>query len=271
MERIRQNTPATISQSWYEDGVLIDPGAVTLTVTRDDGTVLVNAQAATGTGVAPRSYNLTTIHTSLLDRLTVVWVSTGKGTLGDYVEVAGGFLFRIDEAKADSDMASLTAAQIEVARLAAEQALERACGVAFVPRYASETLSGDGWDLTLSWPLVRTVRSGSADGVAFTSSDLAAMKSTSIGLYWPDSAWERGKSNILVRYEHGHNFPDGEVSRAALRLAKHYLVASNFDDRVIRAQAGPEAFSFVAPSGSRFGIPEVDAVVERHGYALGVS
>jgi hypothetical protein len=93
LERIQKATPGTLSQQWYEDGVAVDPGTVTLGITRADGTTLVApATGTTGSGTGVRTYNLTTTHTALLDRLTVTWTSTLKGTLLTYVEVVGGFL-----------------------------------------------------------------------------------------------------------------------------------------------------------------------------------
>jgi hypothetical protein len=101
LERIGQLTPGTLSQQWYEDGAVVDPGSVTVGITRADGTVLVAAGAATtGSGTGARTYNLTTTHTALLDRLTVTWTSTLKGTLLSYVEVVGGFWFSLAELRA---------------------------------------------------------------------------------------------------------------------------------------------------------------------------
>jgi 20S proteasome alpha/beta subunit len=55
LERIGQLTPGSLSQQWYEDGSAVDPGTVTVGITRADGTVLVAAgTATTGTGTAAR-------------------------------------------------------------------------------------------------------------------------------------------------------------------------------------------------------------------------
>jgi len=159
MIRILQNTPGTISQEWHEDGDLVDPGPVTVTVTRADGTELVSGASASGTGAAARTYNLTQAHTLLLDVLTVTWVSGTKGTLTSVVEVVGGFLFSISELRAmlpDTKTAqAITDDQIKQARIFAEQALEDEADVAFVPRYYRETFSGTGVTTAmLRWPKV---------------------------------------------------------------------------------------------------------------------
>jgi hypothetical protein len=109
LERIQQRTPGTLSQQWYEDGTVVDPGTVTIGITRADGTSLVAAGTATaGSGTAARTFNLTTTHTALLDSLTVTWTSTLKGTLVSYLEVVGGFLFNLADARALSPLDSTT-------------------------------------------------------------------------------------------------------------------------------------------------------------------
>jgi hypothetical protein len=55
MERVLRLTPATISNSWYEDGVIADPGVVTVDIARADGTALVTDGATSGTGAAART------------------------------------------------------------------------------------------------------------------------------------------------------------------------------------------------------------------------
>jgi hypothetical protein len=169
LERILQLTPGTLSQQWYEDGAAVDPGAATVGITRADGTILVAAGTATaGTGTAPRTFNLTTTHTALLDRLTVTWTSVTKGTIVSYVEVVGGFWFSL------------------------------------------------------------------ADG------------------------------NVVVGFEHGRDRPPERLRRAALLLAKVWLVSGPVDDRTSTLTSDGGTFSLVTPGrgGSIFGVPEVDAAVQ---------
>jgi hypothetical protein len=138
LERILQLTPGTLSQQWMQDGVAVDPGTVTIGITRADGTVLVAAgTAVAGSGSAPRTFNLTTTHTSLLDRLKITWTSSLKGTVISYLEVVGGRLFTMAEALSRPQLASVTPVNLELARLRAEQYLERRCGGrSFFPRYS---------------------------------------------------------------------------------------------------------------------------------------
>src|SRR5215207_10936678 len=113
--RILLGTPGTISEQWYEAGAPVDPGTVTIGITRAAGTTLVAAgTATTGSGTGARSFSLTTTHTALLDRLKVTWTTSAKGTRTSYVEVVGDFLFVIDELEAEvaNSTTTYTAAQV---------------------------------------------------------------------------------------------------------------------------------------------------------------
>lgn len=284
LERIQQNTPGTLSQQWYEDGAAVDPGTVTVGITRADGTTLVAAgTATTGSGSGVRTYNLTTTHTALLDRLTVTWTSTLKGSQVTYVEVVGGFLFSISQARQLAPLnnaTTYTTARIVEARTLAEQTIEDACGRAFVPRYTRETLSGSGTtDLMLSQPDLRSVRSvtvtTSGVGTAYTSPELALLAVNPSGLVYGPSSWTAGTGNITVGYEHGSSYPPARVSQAALILARSWLVSGPVDNRAL-GQASPDgsfSFGLATPgrNGSYVGIPEVDAVIDQYSLRVGVA
>ena len=272
LERIQQATPGTLSQQWYEDGTAVDPGTVTVGITRADGTVLVAAGAATtGTGAAARTFNLTTTHTALLDRLTVTWTSTLKGTLVSYVEVVGGFLFTLADLTADlNSTESYTASQLADARTYAETQIEKACGVAFVPRYELETLDGVSSGLLLTkWPKVTAVRSVTLNDAAVTAADVTALRYGM--LYY--TGWTAGYGNVTVGYEHGATVLDPGASEAALVLAKHKLVKGPIDERATQrsSEFGPVNLATPGMFGSRFGIPVVDAFVKDNDMTVGVA
>ena len=269
LERVQQRTPATLSQQWYESGVAADPAVVTIGITRADGTVLVGPSTATaGAGASPRTFNLTTTHTALLDRLTVTWTSSTKGTLVSYVEVAGGFLFTIADALLDSEIDD-DATDIAAARTMAEQAFEQECGVAFVPRYERERITSTRrWhpDVQLGWQEVRTIRDATVDGVALSAGQLDTIIPRGSLAYYPTGWWRGVASEIYVGYEHGYDNPPAEVSRAVLRLAKHYLSDWSSDDRALRLDTDAGSYVMAVPGrgGSVFGIPEVDSVAARY-------
>lgn len=273
LERVLQNTPVTLSQQWYEAGVAVDPGTVTVAATRADGSALAGFGSATGgSGTNPRTVNLTAAHMALLDRFTVTWASTLKGTLVSYVEVVGGFHFTVAEGLAmfsENEVAGITAAEVAEKRVLVEQALEDACGVAFVPRYERETVSGGrvtGTDILLKWPRVRTVRAVSVAGTAFTAEELDTLSPWATGVY-RSGGWTVGFHNIVVDYEHGHDFPPMRVSEAALLLLKNWMTQGPVDDRTTSFSTDSGTFALSTPGlrGIVFGLPEVDAVVNQYG------
>jgi hypothetical protein len=283
LERILQNSNQTIGQPFHEDGVIVDPGTVTVTITREDGTVIAADQATSGSGAAVRSVNLTAAtHTGLLDRLRLDWDSATKGTLTSYVEVVGGFLFSLAQLTALKPSAQTwTAEQMADTRTLVETALERACSRAFVPRYTRETLSGTGTtDLNLSWPDLRAIRDVTVTtagvATAYTEAQLALLAVNPSGLAYNTSYWTAGTANVTVGYEHGLTSPPPEVTRAALILARSWLGNQNrpIDDRAITFNAtegGTYSLAVPGRNGSHFGMPDVDSVVDRWNMAVGVA
>lgn len=276
LERILRQTPGTLSQQWYEDGVAVDPGTVTVGITRWDGTVLVAAGAATtGSGSSARAYNLTTAHTALLDRLTVTWTSTLKGTLTSYAEAVGGFLFSIAELAAR--VTGFTTAQLTDMRTTVETEIERACGCAFAPRYALDIINGNGGRSVMLRPFVTSIRSATVDGTVFTAGDLAALSIGTTGsVYSASRSWTCGTGNVLVGYEHGFQDTPAGMRQAALLLAKSWLTGqrSPIDDRATTfasAEGGTYALAVPGRNGSHFGIPDVDVVVDRYNLTTGIA
>lgn len=273
LERVQQNTPLTLSQQWYEDGAVVDPGTVTLGITKADGTVLVAALTATsGSGTSPRTFNLTTTHTANLDTLKVTWTSSLKGTLVSYVEVVGGFLYSIAAAKAFAPaLASMTTATHVQMRTTVEQALEDACGVAFVPRYRYTTLEAwCGRGLMLDRPRPTALRSVTVDGT--TQSLTSATLFPSGGVTGLTFASVSGA--VVVGYEHGWPGPPERITRAALMLLKAWLVAGPVDDRAATfssADGGTYGLIVEGRAGSTFGIPAVDAAVQQYNLVCGIA
>lgn len=269
MDRILKNTPGTISNQWYSADDAADPGTVTIGITRADGTVLVAPGTATsGSGNAPRTFALTTTHTATLDMLTATWSSSLLGATVTYVEVVGGFLFTLAQARTDSDLSNQTSptdALLREKRTIAEVELEHALGVALVPRYARERLSGSGRQLLqTSWAMPRTIRAVTAAEQALS---VAQVQPFRFG-FRRDEGWPEGFSNIVIGYEHGYDFPPGDVLRAALALTKRALSTpqSSSAGIVVRAEAGQSAITYASPTaggGSRrvFGILDVDDYV----------
>lgn len=278
MQRIQRGRSETITHTFYSDGVATNPSpdSATVTITRDDGTVLVNAAAATDTGAGTVSYPLTPTQTALLDILTVEWTATFGGqsqVFTDYVEVVGGFLFTIAEARSRSPLgntATYSTADIISRRIIVEQEIEDACGVAFVPRYGREQLAGTGtFNLILSRPRITAIRSITNAGIALSSAELATIVSSSAGVLYYPAGWTPGVgstyANYDVIYEHGYVYPPEPVRDIAL-----FLLRDKFVNDPASSGVDPRTTSIVTPDGTirfgegRFGVPWIDSTLANY-------
>src|SRR5687767_3322430 len=111
MDRILRGTTATVSATFSVDGTGVDPvpDTATVQITRDNGTVLVATTLAASVTGQPGKFEfaLTTAETALLDTLTATWVSS-LGTVETTIEVVGGFLFTIAQARAMPPLTNTT-------------------------------------------------------------------------------------------------------------------------------------------------------------------
>jgi len=281
MQRIIQGQSAVLRYTFYVDGVATNPSpdAATVTITRDDGTDVVTASPATEAGTGVVTFPVTPLMTAELDRWTVKWTATVDGqsqTFTEIVEVAGGVLFTVAQARALkplNDTAKYSTADILDARTMVETALEDACGVAFVPRYDRRVFSGSGKTTMLLPPRTRVIRSVSNDGVAVGVSGLESMRFLPTGeLYYP-SVWTWGYGNLEIAFEHGHDFPPPRVVQAALLYAKNFLVKGPIDDRTTSVSSEDGTFALSTPGmrGATVGIPEVDAVINQYSMQVGIA
>lgn len=222
MERILRNAPATITATFTDqDGTTIDPGTVTVSVTRADGTVLTTG-SATGAGATQRTFALSPSQTALLDNLTVTWTSGAQGTITTTVEVVGGFVFSIAQARDALGDPAYDAAKIRDARTRAEQDIERALNYALVPRLQTDILD-------IRYPLrlrsdATALRSITLAGTAWTPDRIATV-SISDGFLtfyqWP--AISATRFDMVVGYERGLSTPPAGAAENTLALALDLL------------------------------------------------
>lgn len=258
-------------------------GAVTVTVTRADGTVVVTGAATTAAaGYTGRyTYTLSAAVLATLDYLTLVWTDAGDGsTHTTYVEVVGGYMFTVAEARGSDpslrDQAKYPTPDIVAARREVEDECEHLTGVAWVPRFARERLSGSGGAaLILPHQQIRTVRtvrdySDATTYTSYTSDDLADLDLADSGVVTRRlrGYWAFGATNLVVEYEHGYDAPPADLKRAALIRLRTRLNEKNraIPDRAIREVVGDDGrtFRLSIPAAERVGIPEVDAIYERY-------
>lgn len=247
---------------------------VTVTVTRDDGTVVVSGAATSGAGAAARSYALSAVVTATLDILTLAWLSPTYGTITTYVEVVGGHVCSL----ADIDLilnrggtASAYPTAVKVAaRAVATEAFERACGVAFTPRYRRDRFPGAGGSaLMFPTPHLRAVRSVSVDGTALSQDDLDLLDIDSVsGIVYRDTGWSAATRTrgLTVAWEHGYEFPPADVTRAVALIAASIVADGPWDDRGYGVTEGGGLVRMLTAgvSGAAFSIPEVESALRRH-------
>ena len=274
MQTVIVNTPFTTSVTFEVDGVATDPSpaTATVTITRDNGTAIVTNVAATRTGVGVFAYPLTVAQNSLMDVLTARWTSS-LGVLETTTEVAGGFMFTIAQARALPPLNSTqtySTQQIVDARTMAENAIEDACGVALVPRYFSHsTYSASTRPSLLLKPRLRSLRSVTADGVAVSIATAVTTPEGSAEL--TDTSWPAG--NLAITGEHGYDACPPRVARAALLLAKRFLVASPVSDRSMahtNDDGSTDIFVTAGRGGAPTDVPEANAVIALYGVRAGL-
>lgn len=264
-------------------GALVTPTAP-LSVAIKDGageTILAPATAASiANGIA---YDAAVAVLPALDTYSCTWTGTVETLAKEWptkVEVCGGYLFEISEMRAFDpafvDVSKYTDAKMRAARTAAEQRLERACRVAFVPRARRLVLAGDGTgSVSLPDNAVRRVISLTVDDVAFTAGELADLNVREWGRVTRGDGFTfaggllglpGGGSRVGIFYEHGEDYPDAPVVQAAMLLAREYLVRNALSSRAT-VEATDVGFFRVSVAGPDrpTGLPEVDAVIADFG------
>lgn len=277
--RVLRTTKATLSRSFYLDEVESGAtGPVMVSATRLDGTV-VDTREAVLNGTA---YDYYFPGLDVLDDLAVTWSLTLGGDpmvlAGDRIEVVGGFYFGLAEARdIDRVLQNPTRFPTEMLiekRIETENECERITGQAWVPRFCRQQVYSDGrGPLQLKWPNVRAVRAISVGGVAYGAPALASVRASPLGLLsrvsgWPDTRTLTGEG-VVVEYEHGHDVPDPEITRATKIRLKSLMLEGDSAlpdraERIVTVDASGSSVVYSSPTATKTGIPAVDAVYGRY-------
>lgn len=276
--RILRGTAETLSAAFTVDGTAVDPGTVTVTITRADGTTLVQGGATGGAGAAPRTYALSTSQTALLDQLTITWTTANLGTLTTSAEIVGAHLFTISEARAFEsgtleNVTTYPQSRIEEDRARITDAFEDICGVSFIPRYRYVRLDSVRDAVELPDMYIQTIRSfetrSGSDWTAYDQAAISDLLYDDTGQVWQECSWlSAGRQTVRVGYEYGYRTVPLEIHRAALRLlvSIYGSTQTNFPERATSMSDEFGTFSLATPGlrGSHFGLPEIDAILNRH-------
>lgn len=268
--RILVGAPATLTAAFYDGGEdLVDPGAVTVTVTRSDGTAVVTGAATDGTGAAVRTFDLDA--QTRLDHLTATWSGDTGRLVTTRHEIAGGFYADLVEIRALDAVSSAVKYPTELlakARLWAEDRFEEATGAAWVPRHARDTLSGNGASrLVLEHRPPRMLIATTIDGTA--AADLTKFRLYDEGLIertagatWPKES-AGGGGNVVVEYVHGYDAPPADLKQAFLTYVRYLLLdsRSRIPDRATAMTTEFGTIQLASATSRATLIPEVDAVL----------
>lgn len=274
--RVLVTTEVTLTHTFYVDEVATAPtGTLQAAVKRLDGAPIAGSPFTYVVSGTTCSFALP--EQATIDMLTVDWTGTLAGAIvsvRDYVELVGGFLFGLAEARTKhpslANTVTYPSSLLASKRIEVEQECETICRRAFVPRFARETLSGNDTDrLPTFHSELRTVRAASIAGVALTGTALTGLGVTDFGVIKrPGGAvWPAGTGNVVVEYEHGLDYPPADLSEAAiLRLRSRIAYTlSGIPDRAISfAVAEGGTFRLSMPSKQQTGVPDVDGVYEKY-------
>jgi hypothetical protein len=281
-QQVLRGAPTALSFQYLDtEGEPADPGTVTVGVNRADGTVLVAAGAGTsGTGTAPRTFALTAVQTATLDQLVATWTRTADSTTYQtLIEAVGGFYFDLATARASDpalvDDVKYPDSLLQAARGAVEDEFEGICHRAFVPRYTRQAVHGTGChDLKLPTYDLRRIRAVTQlanDGTptAWTAGEVDAIRLDPAGLIFsPLRTFPAGFRNVVVGWEHGTDRPPAEVRNRALTRLRYIVTQPRtaIPDRAETFQIeGGTIYRLDTAGWDSTGIPEIDAVLARHG------
>jgi hypothetical protein len=282
-QRILVGTAASLTSYKLDaTGEPANPGTVTVTVTRADGSTVATAAATTEGADFKLSYSLSASNNSRLDWLKAVWTDAGDSTSWTtWYEVVGGYYFTVAQARAldpaltalDYPAADLLSLRDEIER---EFESPQAIGRGLVPRYMRERLHGDNTaELFLSVPDLRRVRSILAvdpDGTTwepFASATIAAIPANTDGAArlegytWPSQP-------IVIEYEYGIDRPPSDLVRAIVRRLRYVSAQPNsgVPDRATTFSAGRDGGTYGLAVEGRAGfitaLPDVDLLIRRY-------
>ncbi len=291
------------------DGDALPDNATTVAVTviNAEGYIVVNDQTATlgsvTNGTQQATFSLSAATTPQRDFFTCMLVATIGGvavTQVSTIDVCDARLFPLNDYNQYPELAarSFTAAQLEQARMDAEDRLEWECGCAFTGRYGFEDFllpSGDRhfptYDSTPYWhgcggrgyvtlrrPFVQALRaithswvdpSDDTSGTYQLDLNYAKLDSyASIVHFRVDENGNTLRGQITVSHEHGH--PVADVRRIACILARYRLLHGPIDQRATQmaVEGAGGSINLATPgyAGAVFGIPEVDQFVATHNH-----
>lgn len=278
--RINQGSGTLLYSYFYVDGTLTSAaGAVTVAVTREDGTTVTSG---TATSVAVGTYSFSLPVQTDCDVLTIAWTGTVAGlstTIKTRVEVVGGRYCTLSEVRAQDGLADATLFPVSVLEDAirwAEDTIDKYVGTPFTLRYCRERLTGDGSaELRLRQKFPYRLLSVIENGTSTAASTMATWVLYDAGQITKDTGYFLTPSttnlagrNIEVRYEYGELYPPDDIAWCARTLARYYCVElfNRMPDRAtaVQNEYGTVNMAMAGGPGRPTGLPDVNAVLNRY-------
>jgi len=273
---------ATLECTFHIDGTATAAGTPpTITVTRANGTVLVDDQAMTAGATGVYTFAIPAVDNTRVDTLTLdvagTWTSVRAVSL--QVEVVGEPLFTLNAVRTFdgnrmSDPTAYPQAVLLRARDEIADLLASWTDVSWIPRHARYTLDGSGTsELPLNHLHVTDLIAVTVDGTAYDLDDCTIVGAASNFLSRDTGVWPTGDRNIVVEYQHGHSgHPEG-VTRIALLIARAHLVRDDIPHDAISYQGDQGGYQLVREGGpldNATRTPEVNAWLSAHSQRIPV-
>lgn len=262
-----------------QDGEPFDVGTVTVAVYDSAGSaVAASAVVESGASNEVRTVVVSAVNNLSVDQFVAVWSGASGVLATTRHDVVGGYYCTVAEMRADTVLGSVAkhpAAALISDRTEVEAMLNDACRRSFVPRFATEILSGSGHAMLqlansdlreVVWADYWTgaVWAPMPAVLAYVPADPFGRVVLRAGSYWPC-----GTNNIRIGYRYGWDVPPADFKRAVVKAieARRTGDGSGIPSRAISVQ-GTELGNVVlaTPGLGKWitAIPEVDEVINRY-------
>lgn len=272
MDLLLVDTTGSVAlQVYNQAGALVDMDAAPTVTVKDGGGATLSTGTATHTGTGSYAFP---IAPTVLDELTIVWdgaISTNDAVFTTHAEVVGSVpLVPADIRAVDEDLADTAKypdAKVQSAIEQAWETIEKGMRVAIVPRGHRETVDGSGSTSQLIDKLECTqVYSATVDGATV---NVAGLRPKRHGAIINPSGWPYD-SVVELHYRHGLTATPEPVLAALITLTVDRLVTRATPARATSLSTDVGAFRLtIAGRDGWTGIPDVDAVIEQYGLAVG--
>lgn len=278
--QIFKNSLGRIYVNAYVDGTLTDAsGSVTVTVTDEAGTVIVNEQTATNESTGVYYYDLGIANTTDVNKLYAVWTGTWESVsqkLRTNHEILGFPIFTEKQAR-EFDIAQLSSASdypdatIFEERARITDLLEQWTGVSWTSRYNRVKMNGDA-SRVLSLPNFHISKLISVKilGESIATNNFEIDNNAGF-IHRTDGHFSEATSEyplpIVVEYEYGWDYIRNGVDRIGLKLLLDRIISTNIPNRATSFNDELGNISLVTQGGgfkNPTRIPEVNQWIDEN-------